>query len=209
MNDQQKHWNNNHSQRLNLSTGTSSFAKKVLKIIPNNSKILELGCGVGMDAAAFASAGHSVLATDFSDIAIAKNRFNYSSVTNLKFETLDIQNIAHFLENEFDLVYARLSLHYFSDLATRQIFSDIHRIIRPDGYFCFVCKSTKDPLYGKGRKLEENMYQDTDHVRHFFDKKYTESLLKNVFSIYRLLEGEEIFYGKKSAFISVIARVKK
>ncbi len=209
MKDQKKHWNSNHSLRLNLSTGTSSFAKRVLRIIPNNSKILELGCGVGMDAAAFASAGHSVLATDFSDVAIANNKLNYSSVTNLNFETLDIQNLTHFFEGEFDMVYARLSLHYFSNLATRQIFSEIHRIIRPDGYFCFVCKSTRDPLYGKGMKLEENMYQDTDHVRHFFDKKYTESLLKNIFTIEKFLEGEEEFYGKKSTFISVVARVKK
>lgn len=209
MNDQKTHWDTLHDESKVQKTGASIFAQKVLKIIPENSKILELGCGTGTDAASFAGAGHNVLATDFSDIAIAKNKVNYSSLPGLTFETLDTQNLSHFLDHEFDVVYAHLSLHYFSDPMTRKIFSEIHRIIRKHGYICFVVKSTKDPLFGKGKKLEENMYEFDGHVRHFFDKKYTLSILKSKFIVEHLTEGVENFHGYESSYIMVIARTKK
>lgn len=209
MNDQQSDWNKIHSSSNIKKTGPSNFAKEVLKVVPKESKILELGCGIGVDAASFASAGHKVLATDFSEVVIAKNQFNFSSVQSLQFQTLDIKNLSQFLDNEFDVVYAHLSLHYFPDLITRKVFSEIHRILRRDGLLCFIVKSTKDPLFGIGLKIEENMYQDEERPRHFFDKKYTESLLKKKFKIQELIEGNENFYNKDSAFIAVIAKTIK
>ncbi len=207
--DQKMQWDEIHGSSHVQKTGASNFAHKVLKIIPKKSKILELGCGIGVDAASFAGAGHTVLATDFSDVIIAKNQFNFSSVPNLTFQTLDIKNLAQFLDNEFDVVYAHLSLHYFPNLLTRHIFSEIHRILRKDGCLCFIVKSTKDPLFGKGLKIEENMYEDQERPRHFFDKKYSDALLKNKFKIKETTEGFENFYNKNSAFLSIVAEAIK
>jgi ubiquinone/menaquinone biosynthesis C-methylase UbiE len=106
-------------------------------------------------------------------------------------------------------VYARLSLHYFSDLTTKRIFSEIARVLKPNGYLCFLCKSTNDPLYGKGNEIEKDMYENKGHVRHFFSKEYATELMQQSFEIQTIEEGEETFYGSQSAFIKVIATVRK
>lgn len=111
-----------------------------------------------------------------------------------------------FPDNDSNVVYARLSLHYFTDKITRQIFSNIFRVLIPDGYFCFICKSIEDPLSGQGTQIESDMYERDGHVRHFFSKEYTKSLLQNHFRTEKIEIGDEKFYGRESAFIKVIAR---
>ena len=114
-----------------------------------------------------------------------------------------------FRDSEFDGVYARLSLHYFTDDVTKSIFREICRVLKPNGYLCFICKSTNDPLYGKGTEIEKDMFENNGHIRHFFSEDYAKSLLVNDFTIEKLESGDEKFYGKDSAFVKVIAKAKK
>ena len=76
-----------------------------------------------------------------------------------------------------DGVYARLSLLDYPDHITRLLFQEIHHILKRGGRLAFLCKSTDDPLYGKGQQLEKNMFENKGHVRHFFDENYTKILL--------------------------------
>lgn len=211
MNNQKQHWSELHSEgRINHYSETpTDFAQEVLRIIKPSSKVLELGCGVGNDSMAFAKAGHSVLATDFSEVAITKNSERFKHAPNLIFEVLDISELMKFQDGEFDVIYARLSLHYFSDETTRKIFQEIHRILKPEGFLCFICKSVKDPLYGKGDEIEKDMFEYNGHVRHFFSEEYVSECLGGYFKIEKIESGEEKFYGSKSAFVKVIARVVK
>lgn len=209
INDQKAHWDNmhqagkvNHSSVLGEST---DFAFEVEKIIPPVSSILELGCGSGNDSFYFANKGHKVLATDFSDVVIAKNKHKYKH-NNLTFKTLDISKSMPFVDNKFDAVYARLSLHYFTDKVTKKIFREIHRILKPKGYLCFLCKSNKDTLYGQGKKIEMDMFECNGHIRHFFSEDYTRECLGEFFNIQKLESGEDNFYGKPSAFVKTTAK---
>lgn len=61
----------------------TKFAEEVQNIAPPQSKILELGCGVGSDSFYFAQNGHQVLATDFSKVAIENNKKRFKE-NNLK-----------------------------------------------------------------------------------------------------------------------------
>lgn len=211
MRNQKQHWNKLHKQRSvnHYSDLPSDFAEEVLGIIKPFSLVLELGCGVGNDSAAFAKAGHTVLATDFSEVAIIKNSERFKDIPNLSFEALDISMPMEFKDNHFDVVYARLSLHYFSDKATKKVFKGIHRVLRPNSFLCFICKSIKDPLYGKGEELEKDMFEYDGHLRHFFSEEYVKECLGNNFRIEKIESGEEKFYGKESAFVKLIARVVK
>lgn len=211
MNDQKQLWNRAHQDgEINHYSSTpTEFAEEVIKIIQPLSKILELGCGVGNDSIAFASAGHHVLATDFSEVAIRKNAEPFRGNSNLAFETLDMSQPFRFSDNEFDVVYARLSLHYFNDEITRKIFSEIQRVLTPDGKLCFICKSINDPLYGVGSEIEKDIYENKGHVRHFFSEDYTKSLLKNNYKIEKIESGDEKFYGHNSSYIKVIAAAAK
>ena len=114
-----------------------------------------------------------------------------------------------FNDNKFDVVYARLSLHYFTDKITKKIFNEMHRVLRPNGYLCFICKSTNDPLYGKGIEVEKDMFENNGHVRHFFSENYAKLLLVDRFKIQKIESGDEKFYGNDSAFVKIIAQTIK
>lgn len=207
MQNQRKHWDGLHLKGVldYFSADPSPFAYEIAELLPPYQKILELGCGTSSDSNYFSQLSHKVLAVDFSDVAIEKNREFYRN-DNLTFEVMDISKHLPFKSNSFNLVYARLSLHYFTDDTTREIFDQITRVLKSGGLFAFVCKSVSDPKYGEGKMIERDMYELEGHVRHFFSKKYTEKLLKEKFEIIKIEEGEEKFYSEVSSFIKVIAR---
>jgi len=211
VNNQKQHWNELHKKGNidHYSDKPTDFAEEVIKIIKPSSKILELGCGVGNDSIAFAHAGHLVVATDFSQVAITKNAERFKDTAHLTFKVVDMSNPLDFSSDHFDVVYARLSLHYFTNDVTRRIFNDIYKLLKPNGFLCFVCKSTNDPLYGKGVEVEKDMYENNGHLRHFFSEDYAKSLLGKNFEIEKIESGNETFYGSESAFVKVIAKAIK
>ncbi|MFA9288401.1 MAG: class I SAM-dependent methyltransferase [Weeksellaceae bacterium] len=209
MNNQKLHWDALHTQGdiAHYSDKPTDFAQEVLAVIPPNSHLLELGCGVGNDSIAFAQAGHTVVATDFSQVAVAKNKERFKDTQNLSFKVVDMSSPFDFSE-KFDVVYARLSLHYFTDAITRRIIADIYKLLKPGGYLCFICKSTDDPHYGQGTEIDPDMYENKGHIRHFFSETYVRSLLADKFEIVKLDSGKETFYGSESGFVKVVAKGK-
>jgi len=206
--DQRKHWNELHAKNTlkTYSNKPTDFAQEVIQLFPLESKVLDLGCGLGNDSFYFAQSGHDVIGIDFSEEAIKQNKEKYNSIQALTFAVSDISKPLSFSDNIFDVVYARLSLHYFTDRVTRKIFSEIGRVLKQNGLFCFLCKSIGDPICGQGTKIEKDMFELDGHIRHFFNDEYITDLLKNMFKILKVESGEENFYGKKSAYIKVIAR---
>jgi len=211
MNEQKKMWNNAHQQGdiAQHSKKHTDFAEEVLGIIKPKSKILELGCGTGNDSYAFAVNGHEVIATDFSQAAIDQDSERFKGVPGLNFQVMDISEPFKFNDNEFDAVYARLSLHYFTSETTRRVFGEIRRVLKPNGQLFFICKSTDDPLYGKGNQIEADMFELDGHVRHFFSEDYARSLLSDGFKIDKLESGTEKFYGYESAFVKAFGSAQK
>lgn len=207
MNDQKQLWDILHEKGKvdHFSDKPTKFAEEVQSLITPGSKILELGCGVGNDSAFFAQNGHQVLATDFSKLAIKNNRKHFKE-SNLQFEVLDMSKKMSLPDNSFDVVYCRLSLHFFTDKATKSIFRKLHRILKPNGLLCFLCKSTDDPLYGKGKQIEKDMFEENGHIRHFFSKDYVKELLNGMFKTEKLETGQEDFYNIPSSFIKLIAK---
>lgn len=211
MNDQKLYWNKLHTEGTKAGRdlrNPTEFAIEVQSILPTKSKILELGCGVGNDSYFFAQKGHTVFATDYSEIAIEKNKSNFHQ-ENLEFEVLDMSKSIPFPENSFDVIYARLSLHYFTDEITGNILKELHRILKPYGFLCFLCKSTKDSLYVKGDKIEKDMFEYKGHIRHFFSEEYVRDCLGGNFRMEQMTSGNEKFYNRLSAYIKVIARNNK
>lgn len=207
MNDQQQHWDELHSQGAmkDYAKMQTEFAEEAIKYFPQQAKVLELGCGLGNDAVFFSQRGYTVVATDFSETAIEQNKRHYDTQQNLSFQVVDMSKPLPFTESEFDVVYARLSLHYFTDRETKALFNEIFRILKQGGLFSFICKSVDDPLYGQGEQLEKDMFQFKGHIRHFFTVEYAKECLDNKYNIKVLEARKEDFYGKQSASIKVIA----
>jgi ubiquinone/menaquinone biosynthesis C-methylase UbiE len=180
------------------------LAQEVVAAMKPGDSLLELGCGVGSDARFFASKGLKVLATDFSKEVIEQDK-QEGETPELTFAVLDISQSFSYPDQSFEIVYAYLALHYFTGVVTRNIFKEIHRVLKPGGKVYFTCKSTTDPLYGQGKQLEPDMYECDGHVRHFFSEAYAREILKGHFAIQKLDAIQGDYSGAKSHFIQCIA----
>jgi SAM-dependent methyltransferase len=94
-------------------------------------RLLEVGCGVGIDLIRFAQHGALVTGVDLADISIELARKNFAlhglrgDLQVMNGECLDFNN------DSFDAVYAHGVLQYTNDPG-RMIY-EIHRVLRPGG----------------------------------------------------------------------------
>lgn len=196
-----RHRDGDHDRLRGLK---SRFAKEVSGYLPLASQVLELGCGVGRDAAYFAQQGHDVRACDFSSAVIERNS---REIEGVDFFVADISRPLPFPDDVFDLVYAHLSLHYYPELTTRAVFAEIARVVAPAAIFAFACKTLRDGNYGKGERLEANYFRRPNGLPlRFFSESYAEGLLAGRFEILSLVEREQEFNEEHSAVLYCIAR---
>ena len=186
-----------------LSDSVSEHAVSSEKLLVQDSKILDVGCGTGFDSRYFGMHGHSTVGIDISQSAIDFCNQKHGDIPNVSFIQQDLEESLEFEDSSFDLVYARLSLHYFSHSVTENIFAEIARVLKSEGRFIFICKSIDDPLYGKGESIEEDMYSLNGHVRHFFSPEYCRLLCEKDFVINDLESINGELYGKPSAYLYV------
>jgi SAM-dependent methyltransferase len=96
-----------------------------------NKRLLEIGCGVGIDLVEFARCGSQVTGVDLSEqaIALAQKNFSFHGLGGelhvMNGEALD------FDDNSFDAIYAHGVLQYTVD-AGRMV-AEIHRVLKPRG----------------------------------------------------------------------------
>jgi SAM-dependent methyltransferase len=203
--DQRDLWISNYGERPQPTERPSAFVATCLPLLKPGSRILELGCGTGTDAATFAAAGHHVIATDFVPSVIDAARDRHATLTNLTFQELRIDDPYPFPDSSFDAVYAHLALHYYTHDKTREIIDEVHRVLKPGGLLLFACKSPADPAYGKGIELEPGLFDFHGKVRHFFDPAYARTLLESRFSSVDITEHTGKLYRQKAGWITVIA----
>jgi SAM-dependent methyltransferase len=199
-------WERTYRERGAEQALPSAFARAVARLLPPDSRVLDLGCGLGADAALFARAGHWVLATDFSRVALRSVQARYGEEACLRMAQADMRAPLPLADGRFDAVYARLSLHYFDDATTRAVFAEIARVLRPGGVLAFMCKSTDDPLHGRGEAIEPDMFALHGKVRHFFSEAYARACLHGRFAVKRLWHGFEPLPGEPSRVVCVLAR---
>ena len=94
-------------------------------------KLLEIGCGAGVDLVRFARAGAIVTGVDLSRTAIELARQNMAQ--NGLTADLQIMNgePLQFADDSFDVVYAHGVLQYTAN--TEKMVSEIHRVLKPGG----------------------------------------------------------------------------
>ena len=94
----------------------------VENVVPLGSRLLDLGCGTGLDAVYFASKGYRVVATDWSPKMVertinrAAENGAYDRVTT---ERIGIQELHRLYSGDFDLIYSDLGpLNCVEDLTS-------------------------------------------------------------------------------------------
>ena len=94
-------------------------------------RLLEVGCGIGIDLARFAQHGATVTGVDLAEEAIRLARKNFALYgLSGDFLTMNGENL-QFRDHSFDLVYAHGVLQYTSD--GERMTREIHRVLKPGG----------------------------------------------------------------------------
>lgn len=201
--NQKKLWNAKYKsgEHKNWLAKPNDFARGVVKDLSKGSYVLEIGCGGGADARLFASQGVQVLATDIADEIIQQNKV-LRSMPHLTYEVLDIGQRLGFPDQRFNAIYAHLSLQYFTNEHTKNIFIELARVLCSEGRLYFTCLSVKDRLFGEGEQIEPNVFVRKSHIRHFFTADYALELLGDQFEIRRLETLEGAFGDRPSVYLA-------
>ena len=109
-------------------------------------KVLEIGCGGGIDSAEFARNGALVTSTDFTEVGV-KTTSELLEEANLPVNVFqaDATNL-QFEDNTFDCVYSFGVLHHIPDI--RKTLSEIQRVLKPGGQIMVMVYNKDSLLYG-------------------------------------------------------------
>lgn len=176
-------WDEIHSRATNIEKirqqydGWLETDERMAKQLEQcRTPILDLGCGIGIDTLHLVEKGHRVIACDFSREALDKVKQNISEakVKTLKF---NMKERFPFNKELFEFIIANKSIHYFSEEETRNLITELYRILKPNGMFAFVVNSTNDSNFGAGQgtMLEDNFYEVRGTTKRFFDKESLEN----------------------------------
>jgi ubiquinone/menaquinone biosynthesis C-methylase UbiE len=188
-------WTRQADMRVN------NFARRAYRRIQAEGlkTLLDIGCGTGQDSLYFARKGMSVTALDLAASSLERLKQKERRITCL---TQDICHL-NFPEDSFDAIYAHLSLQYFDDRQTHEIFADIYKILKKGGFFFVKCKSVSDRLYGQGEKIGPDMFLQV-HLRHFFSRDYVAEVCQP-FQILSLRKTSSKYGKDRSSFIEAVA----
>lgn len=178
------------------------WIEKYKEYFKTKGKCLDLGCGIGQYSKQFIKYGYDVTSADISSIALSKvKEFNKNIVK------LDMRKKLPFKDNEFDLVFANLSIHYFSNKDTINLITQISRILKKNGLFIRsvnaiqILKNMED----EAKEVEYHLYEYKDKLIRLFDINDIKSYLA-YFNILKIEEREIIRFDHKKNYIAFIAK---
>lgn len=133
-------------------------------------RILDLGCGNGIAAYAFASLGHEVFATDpdnSDDVGLGAATRLAASVQAGSISTIRaFAEALPFAPSAFDLIYARQALHHFQDL--RAGLAECARVLKRGGFLF----ATREHVADDEQQLKEFLAGHILHKLHGGEHAY-------------------------------------
>lgn len=155
---------------------TSEEFAEVVKILnlersPTKLKILEVGCGNGIAAYAFAALGHDVCAVDpdlSEDVGLGATKRLISIVPNGSISTYQaFAESLPFPDSTFDIIYSRQALHHFTDL--HQGIAECSRVLKPGG----LLLATREHVINNAQQLQVFLENHVLHKLHGGENAYT------------------------------------
>lgn len=128
---------------------SASYREKLTRtraVLPDQARLLEIGCGTGSTALAHAPHAADILAIDFSEsmIAIARQKAAAEGITNVAFRTAALEDITD-ADGTFDAVLALNVVHLLRDppAAIAQMITHL----RPGGVLVLSTPCLGDNMY--------------------------------------------------------------
>lgn len=167
-----------HLKEDDLENVEEIWIKKYEDVLPKEGKVLDLGCGIGQYSRYFLDRGYDVTASDISKKAL---EYLSNKIPNIEVIQQDMSEKLKFKDNEFDIVFANLSIHFFSKSETEKLIAEIKRILKPGGYFVGSVNSTSAYEYIKDHvtEIEENYYDSKGRYVRLWNEEQFEYFFKD------------------------------
>lgn len=197
-----QHTNNWEQRFINKDTPweeqePSLYLNKILNYYAKEgSSILEVGCGLGLNAKWLASLGYKVKAIDISKTAIEKAKKHSNLISNLSFEYADF--LKSKITQKFDILFDKGCLHTFNNIDSYlQFAQQVANQLKPGGLWVNISGNADQPENLDLRKQE----------------KYPRISLKDIAILiepnFEALEIKRGIFGTKNNFLSWIGVYKK
>lgn len=152
-------------------------AKSILKLMNRfdpdiQSKVLDLGCGIGRHAIVFAQKGFDVVALDNSQEGlnelkeeVKRNKLSINTVTGNYLDLI-------FEKESFDIIISYNVIYHGYRENIKKAVRLCKDYLKPKGTLFFTCPSRDDGKFGSGEKVAPNTYRSLNSVHpgdiHYF-----------------------------------------
>ncbi len=161
----------------------SEYIEEFLDLLPKNAKVLDIGCGVGVDAGFMVSEGFKITGIDLSKemLSIARQKF-----PQIDFRQQDIREL-DFPPNTFDGILASCSLIHIPKKDVSPLLKKFHKILSKDGkIYIGLQEGNSEEIFVEGPfKPDEKLFLNVisfDEIKNL--------LVENGFSIVKYYERE-------------------
>ena len=141
----------------------------------NGKKVLEIGCGAGIDLIRFARGGAEVTGVDLSETAIDLAKKNFQ-INGLKADLRVMNGEAlEFRDKSFDLVYVHGVLQYTAD--SRKMVEQSYRVLKEGGEFIGMVYNAKGWLMMLSKLMKVGLEHEDAPVLDLYTIKEFKELL--------------------------------
>lgn len=185
---------------LYLQQPYKDYYSTLLDLISQNDRVLEIGAGSGQHTNILLETGAEVVATDISaqSLTLLNERLVQVGGSGLSTMVADIERLP-FDDNSFDFVVCAGSLSYGEKEIVK---NQVHRVLKPGGYFICVDSLNDNVIYRLNRFLHYLMKRrSSSTLRNMPDKKLISSYV-DTFSY-----SQVSFYGSIAWLGLVLSRL--
>jgi len=202
------HWESFYSQEKGVFQ-PSPFAEAVEAMLPSASRLLEIGCGNGRDAAYFASKNHEVVAIDLSDAAIELCREQHSTL-NIDFRSGPLSCCEEDISERFDHIYSRFVIHAMPVEEEEATLASAHRLLHEGGMLHIECRSINDPMARLGEVLSPTERINGHYRRFIILDEFCHRLTHAGFDVVEAIESNGLaVFGDEDPVVLRVTAVRK
>jgi len=172
--------------------GSHKFLRNFLRDKCQDKKILDYGCGNGINTVWLAKYKGEVVGIDLSEksLDVAKERIKEQGLESMvKFLPIDCENMT-FPDNYFDIIFDGGT---FSSLDLNKAFPELKRVLKPHGFLIGIETLGHNPFTNFKRKINK-----------LFGKR-TKWASEHIFKMKDLKEAKKYFQKKETHFFHLIS----
>lgn len=197
-NDQKEFWNSIYSNPKLQFPKDDGFLSMWVDKLRHAKRIIDLGCGNGVNTFFLRERGIQAVACDFSEPAL---NLLITKIPDANVLLFDMIEGLPFLTNNIDVVIADLSLHYFTLDETKAVLNEINRVLAPNGLFLSRVNALVEDMSSQGyREIEKDYYVVDGCKKRFFSIDSLAEIM-NDFRIEKIYMQETTKYRSEKRII--------